>query len=391
MSEPTHHRPIQLTDQRTLHDTMTILRHHLPLTADGYRCQITDLWRILVGAAARHTTIEAVCADLLNAPHANTVRGYLTAQLPPQAIPELEQQWNNALATAIPDWLCTRPQAVAVDFHDEPYYGCSHATDPDNWVCRGEAQAGTTYFYRCATAYGVQRDVRLTLAVVFVNPGDDKVTLLTRLVTRVQAVGVRIRCLFADKGFCAIPVLRWLHAKRIPAIIAAPLRGKQGGTRALCQGQASYRTMHTFRSAEHGEVTVPVAVVRTYHRRRSGHRVGAWLLYVCLDVTDPPTRIRQRYRRRFGIESSYRLMEQVRARTTSPNAALRFVLMGLALLLINIWIRLQWQFLRVPERGPRRVARSAFRLDRLARFLTRAIERHYGVVTAVGPPVAGNP
>ena len=79
-------------------------------------------------------------------------------------------------------------------------------------------------------------------------------------------------------------------------------------------------------------------------------------------------------------------MEQVRARTTSPNAALRFVLMGVALLLINIWIRLHWQFLRRPGRGPRRVARGRFRLDRLARFLTRAIERHYGVVTAVDPP-----
>ena len=83
-------------------------------------------------------------------------------------------------------------------------------------------------------------------------------------------------------------------------------------------------------------------------------------------------------------------MEQVRARTTSPNAALRFVLMGVALLLINIWIRLHWQFLRRPGRGPRRVARWAFRLDRMVRFLTRAIERHYGVVTVVGPPAASN-
>jgi Transposase DDE domain len=386
MGEPNRHRPMPLTDQRTLHDTITILRHHIPLTATGYRCQTPDLWRILVAAAARHTTIESVCADLLTAPHANTVRGYLTAQLSPQAIPLLEQQCNTALATAIPEWVYHRAQAVAVDFHDEPYYGRSDATDPENWVCRGDAQAGTTYFYRCATAYVMQRDVRLTLAVVFVKPGDDKVTLLTRLLTRVRAVGVRLRCLFADKGFCAIPVLRWLQAQRIPAIIAAPIRGKQGGTRALCQGRASYRTTHTFQSAEHGELTVPVAVVRTYHRRRSGCRVGAWLLYVCLDVTDPPPRIRQRYRRRFGIESSYRLMEQVRARTTSPNAALRFVLIGVALLLINIWIRLHWQFLRVPGQGPRRVARGAFRLERMMRFLTRAIERYYGVVTAVDPP-----
>ncbi len=390
MGEPTHHRPIHLTDQHTLHDTITILRHHIPLTATGYRCQTPDLWRILVAAAARQTTVEAVCADLLTAPHANTVRGYLTAQLSPQAIPDLEQRWNAALATAIPDWLCRRAQAVAVDFHDAPYYGRSDATDPANWVCRGEAQAGTTYFYRCATAYVMQRDVRLTLAVVFVKPGEDKVALLARLLTQVRAVGVRIRCLFADKGFCAIPVLRWVQGQHIPAIIAAPIRGKQAGTRALCRGQASYRTTHTFRSVEQGHVTVPVAVVRTYQRRRSGRRVEAWLLYVCLGVSDPPIRIRQRYRRRFGIESSYRLLEQVRARTTSPNAALRFMLMGLALLLINRWIRLHWQFLRVPGRGPRRVARWAFRLDRMVRFLTRAIERHYGVVTAVGPPAAAN-
>ncbi len=231
----------------------------------------------------------------------------------------------------------------------------------------------------------MQRDVRLTLAVVFVKPGDDKVALLARLLRRVRDIGVRLRCLFADKGFCTIPVVRWLQTQPLPAIIACPIRGKQGGTRALCQGRASYRTTHTFHSAEHGDVTVPVAVVRTAHRHRAEQRTVAWLLYVCLGVVAAPPRIRKCYRRRFGIESSYRLMEQVRARTTSPNAALRFVLMGLAMLLLNMWIHLHWQFLRVPGRGPRRVARWRFRLDRLARFLTRAIERYYGVVTAVDP------
>src|SRR5262249_16831245 len=107
-----------------------------------------------------------------------------------------------------------------------------------------------------------------------------------------------------------------------------------------------------------------------------------------LGVQAPVGRIRKRYRRRFGVESSYRLMEQVRARTTSPNPALRFVLMGLAVLIVNMWIRLHWLFLRIPGRGPRRVAHWTFRLDRMARFLTRAIERFYGVVSAVEPPLA---
>ncbi len=386
MHGPTARRPVQLTDQHTLHDTMTLLRQHIPLTAAGYRCQTDDLWRLLLGAAARHTTIEAVCADLVDAPHANTVRGHLTTQLPPQRIPDLERQCNHALAACVPDWLRTRPQDVAIDFHDEPYYGRCITDDPANWVCRGEAQAGTTYFYRCATAYVMQRDVRLTLALVFVKPADDKVTLLARLLTQVRALGVRVRCLYADKGFCAIPVLRWLLAQHLPTIIACPIRGKHGGTRALCQGPRSYHTTHTFQSAEHGALTVPMAVVRTSQRRRSGQRTTTWLLYVCLQGVDPPWRVRQRYRRRFGIESSYRLLEQVRARTTSPSAGLRFLLLGLALVLVNVWIHLHWQFLRVPGRGPRRVARQLLRLDRLGRFLTRAIERHYGVITAVDPP-----
>ena len=76
-------------------------------------------------------------------------------------------------------------------------------------------------------------------------------------------------------------------------------------------------------------------------------------------------------------------MEQVRARTTSRRAALRFLLMGVALLIVNMWIRLHWLFLRLPGRGPRRVARWRFRLERMTRFLTRAVERFYGVVTAV--------
>jgi hypothetical protein len=383
MCEPTPAQSIRLTDQQTLHDTMIVARRHIPLTAAGYRCQTGDLWRLLLAAAARRTTIEAACADLSGAPDANTVRGYLTEQLPPPGIPDLEHQWNNLLRSLIPDWLPDRPQEIAVDFHDEPYYGRDDPDDPDNWVCRGEARAGTTHFYRCATAYIMLHDVRLTLAVVFVKPKMDKVAILKRLLSTVRTAQISIKCLYADKGFCCIEVLRYLSRRRIPAIVAMPIRGKLAGTRALCRGHTSYRTMYTLQSAEHGSLTVPIAAVRTYQRRRSGRRQLRWLLYVCLRCGGPVMQVRRRYRRRFGIETGYRLMEQVRARTTSPNPALRFLLMGVALLIVNMWIRLHWLFLRLPGRGPRRVARWRFRLDRMSRFLTRAIERFYGVITAV--------
>ena len=121
MSEPTTAQSIRLTDQQTLHDTMIVARRHIPVTANGYRCQTGDLWRLLLAAAARRTTIETACADLTGAPDANTVRGYLTEQLPSAGIVDLQQQCNNLLRTLLPDWLQARPQEIAVDFHDEPY------------------------------------------------------------------------------------------------------------------------------------------------------------------------------------------------------------------------------------------------------------------------------
>jgi len=59
--------------------------------------------------------------------------------------------------------------------------------------------------------------------------------------------------------------------------------------------------------------------------------------------------------------------------------------MGVALLIVNMWIRLHWLFLRLGGRGPQRVARWRFRLDRMTSFLRRAIERYYGVITIVDP------
>ena len=50
--------------------------------------------------------------------------------------------------------------------------------------------------------------VRLTLAIVFVKPKMDKVAILSRLLNAVRAAQISIKCLYADKGFCSIPVLR---------------------------------------------------------------------------------------------------------------------------------------------------------------------------------------
>ena len=379
----------KLTDRVTLDTVIAVLEHYFDLSAEGYICKTRDIWNVLVEAAARNVYIETVCNDLANAPDSNTVRGYLNEQLTPLIIGDLKRRCNRALANQLPAWLADHPKEVAFDLHDAPYYGKDDdPDDPDCWVCRGEARAGTTRFYRCATAYVMHKDMRFTFAVEFVRPGEDLIKILKRLVRRVKALKIRLKRGYLDKGFCSISVMRGLLAEPdLSIIMAAPIKGKTGGTRALCHGRRSYRTEHTFRSAEQGELTVPVMVVRTRAKRRDGTYKWVWLVYVLLNVLDlTPRQVRKAYRRRFGIESSYRLLEQVRGKTTARNAALRFLWMGIALLIGNIWIALHWKFLRRCGSGPRRVARKAFILPCMLQFLRRAIEAIYGVISIIDPP-----
>jgi hypothetical protein len=393
MSKSAPQRLEPLSDRHILHFTVNLLQTHFPLDVHGYDCTMADLWRVLVASAARRSTVEATCQDLEDVPASNTIRHHLQEQLATLEIPQLQACCNAALQSQVPAWLWQtaryKPLAVALDLHAMPYYGKADLHDPDHWICRGEAEAGTTRFYRCATAYVIRRDVRVTLAVAFVAPTDRLVEVVQSLVGQVQGLGFRVARLYCDKAFCTVPVLRYLHEETaFSAIVAASLRGKVGGRglRALCRGRGSYRTDHTFRSAEYGSLSVPVGVVRTIARRRDGSTRPQWLVYVLLRVFDPLPAVRESYRRRFGIESSYRLLEAVRLRTTSNQAARRFLSAGLALLLNNIRIALQWLHLQQPGSGPPRVAAKQLTLDRLARFLVRAVEALYGVISQIPPP-----
>lgn len=387
MPKPITPQTEKLTDRKTLDFTIAALEQYFDLSAEGYICQTRDLYRVLVAAAARQTYIETVCNDMPDAPDSNTVRGYLKKQLTPDQIGVLQRHCNRALAKQLPEWLCDHPKEVAIDLHDAPYYGKDDLEAKDSWVCRGEARQGTTRFYRCATAYIMHKDVRFTLAVIFVHPDDDTAKIVKQLIRRVKALKIKVKCYYGDKGFCSIPVLRVLLAEpNLSAIVAVPIRGKKGGTRALCHGRGSYRTNYTFRNPEFGELTVPLAVVRTFRTRRDGTLQAVWLIYVVLNAKDVPLRkIRKLYRRRFGIESSYRLLEQVRGHTTARNPALRFLWMGIALLIGNIWIALHWKYLLQRYRGRFRILRKHFILDRMAQFLSRAVEKIYGVVSCVEP------
>jgi hypothetical protein len=357
--------------------TLQTMKGHIEIPAAGYSCTTDMIFDVLMKASAECSSLEAACADLEQVADSNTLREYINKALPVKELREQERQINQALAHCIPSRMVRKGIEAAIDFHDEPFYGKQESTRAV--TCNGQAKKGTTHFVRIATVYVIWRQVRLTLAVHYVLPGESALDVLKILLNRLKSLDFEAKILYLDKGFAATSIVNYLIRQHQPAIIANPIRGKKGGTRALCRGRKSYTTDYTFTDGTQATVAMKASLVPD----KTGKLRRKWLSFIVILLDWSPDKIYQQYRRRFGVECSYRLLRRVRATTTSRNPALRFFLLGIGLLLTNVWVFLRWEFAHLLSRGPRRVDEARLRLYRFSRLLIRSIEELYGTISAI--------
>ncbi len=366
-----------LTAENVRQATLHILKEHLSLETEGYSCTTEMTLNVLLKAAVDNSSLDAACAELEQVASSNALREQLNDALSVVDLRQHECELNTALASAIPPDLSRSRLEIAIDWHDEPFYG--KTPELRTYACRSKAKQGTTRFFRIASAYLIWRDVRLTLVMTYVLPEHSPLDIVQHLLQRLKILGFCQMTLFLDKGFCCGEVIRYLQAQQQPAVFACTIRGKTGGSRALCIGRKSYRTTYTFTDG----TVADVALLATLPPGRDGRRRRKWLMFVVIGLDWSPHTIKSRYRRRFGIECSYRQGRRVRIITNSMNPALRFFVLGFAMFLVNIWIALRWAFARQPGPGPRRVDPARFRFHRFVHFLMRAIEHAYGVIMAI--------
>lgn len=367
----------ELTAQDIRETMQAVSQEHLSLEANGYVCTSEMIFDVLMKAASENISIDAACRDLEQSGSANRIREVLNEQLTVEQLQQYEDEINDALADRLPEQLFSRRVEAAIDEHDEPCYGKS--PELREYTCRSKPKAGTSRFFRIVSLYVIYRQMRVTLAVAFVQPETKTVDVVQRLLQRAGCLNVAIDVLYLDRGFCSGPVIRYLKEIKQRAVIACTIRGKQGGTRQLCRGRKSYRTTYTFTDG----TTAEMAVVATLTPNKEKRLRRKWLLFVLIGLDWMPKTVYRRYRSRFGIETSYRILRRVRVKTTSRNPALRFFLLGFALLLVNIWAFLRWFVARIPGRGPHRLDPVHFQFQAFVSMLRRAVEQIYGAVMAI--------
>lgn len=320
----------------------------LQFSDQGPKCTKAVVFNILLIAAARMSSIFAACRDLSGAPSDQAVRDAIAKQLPDTA-DELQDQVNLALTTNLPRSLLRRKRAVAIDLTLIPYHGQPHH-DPDE-LFHGAAKSGTSKFHGYATAYVLDHGFRYTVALIRVGRGFTMRNIVADLLRRVRALGVRIKVLLADRGFYAIDVVRYLKRSKTPFVMPAAIRGRKPsnpkrGLRAFLKKRNGWYlwTMKRRGGGACERVRLAVASVKTTHRK-TGKKRFKKLLFATWGVRGAPTELRELYRKRFGIESSYRQMNQARIRTCTRCPLERLLYVAIALILRNVWVWLHFTHL----------------------------------------------
>lgn len=375
MLNPKHKTTRTIRSAQVLSAFVMALHSRLSLQLQGTRITEGDILYVLGHASAQQISIEAACNELDEAPSGNRLREVLLAALPERSV--MQRQLNTILRQQLPKTLLKgkRSYNLAIDLTLIPYHGQAQQNEEE--IRRGQAKSGTTHFHAYATVSIVHSKRRYVVALFFVEKGETMVEVVRRTLNRVKRLGIRVRRVYLDKAFCAVEVFRTLDRRKLSYVVPIPKRGKSGGVRRLFSEPRSYATTYTISSQEHGDYTVQAVALRRYSKGKYGRHGVQWFAYAVagLPARMQPRQVFELYRQRFGIETSYRQMNEVRARTSSRNPILRLLLVGIAFILVNLYVTSREEATPCPNRQKK----PWLSLRRMARMLARAVEKHFGI------------
>jgi len=307
----------------------------------GWKCTAPVVFGVVLRAAARLISVSAACNDLSKAPSDQAVMTALDEGLP-KTLAVLERRLNEALTGNLPRRMKRRKWQVAIDWHLSPYYG--QPLKSRNEIYHSKPKQGTSHFHAYASACIVQHGRRYTLALTWVRRHETMVVVLRRLIARIREIGLKIKCILADRAFFTAAVIEYFQQENLPFLMPVMFRGRHPKKRKTPTGlqwikrQPAGWYRHAMKKGKK-EMAVSICVgYRRYKDRKTRKHKNQKLLFATWRVRGSPTEIRERYRKRFGIETSYRQMRQARIYTCTRSPRLRLFFMAIALMLRNVWV-----------------------------------------------------
>lgn len=260
----------------------------------------------------------------------------------------------------------------AIDFTNDPYYGGIDSSN-ESYVIRSQAKKSTNSFYSYVSLSIINRNERYTLSVLPVEKGKTKVDYLTHFIDLIKDLHFNIKVLCLDREFYSVDVFEFLQNKWIPHIIPVVRKGKE--IKQLLIGRKARSAEYIMKNPQKKEVQLDIVIDVKYLKGKRNKNGCENLGFVVYGLKWKPRKVSTVYRRRFAIESSYRMRNIVKPRTSTRDVTFRYFFALVSFLLRNEWLYLQKKHFTIMKQGPKIIDEDKFRFDRFILFVDEWLRR----------------
>jgi hypothetical protein len=355
------------------------LQDVLPWQPHGKLVTVPCLLDLLLLVAALRASLSGIVRRFRFGFSHETARQAVAANLPGQE--ELTRGLVEALHRCGGRRWQKRRWDVAIDLHHCPFYGDRRTPG----VLGGQKKHGSKYHYAYATAVLLHRRHRYTVGLLALAKNYKPHEVVAALLAQLDGRGLRLRGVVLDSGFDSGEVLLLLQERGLSYTVPLRRKGRGNNRRNACFALplGTVTEVDWVTEASRRRVRTQVVVLRRPREKDvKVYAFGGW-------GADEGSRLRQRaqlakraYRRRFGIETSYRQQNECKGKTTKKDVVYRLLLVGLALLLRQVWVFLTWQVARARGLKPSQWVRElpmATLLDWLAQKLMARYREHRAI------------
>ena len=354
-SKPLYSSKIELKSKYCIDSVLEPLTSHITIKVNGSLTS-EDIIRTVVSLAVDKNSVHSVSKQYSAVACETSLRYHLKKLNMDELIRSNEKiLLQNPLKT-LKTGKCYE---FAVDLTNDPYYGKTDLSN-EKYVIRSQAKKSTNSFYSYISLYITNKNERFTVSVLPVEKNKTMVEYLSYFIDLIKRLNFKIKVLCLDRGFYSIDVFEFLQNNNVPHIVPVIKRGKQ--IKKILNGNKARREQYVMKNSKKN-ILLDIVIDVKYLKGKRGKKGLETLGFVVFGVKWSPRKVSTVYRRRFAIESSYRMRNVVKPKTSSKNADIRYFYTLISFLLKNIWLYLQKKHFTIVKRGPQVVDEDKFRFD----------------------------